>query len=206
MASESLSLPLQNALGKESLRVFSKNAFLAMFYGYRGWFGGSHHSSAFDTARVADSPGASRQVTYLKRENQILRSKLPKPIALRITFSSLKPITKKDLHFLICGDDRVWFKARESKPFPFCKRVLHRKQISALVGPAPFDSQFENPITNQTDDLMEGLSSRTDASGVVTGRAKYVRSEFVEKIKQSTRWLQQAIVPNRLPAEKNPWS
>jgi hypothetical protein len=34
-------LPVQNALCKESLRVFSKNAFLAMFYGFRVWFGGA---------------------------------------------------------------------------------------------------------------------------------------------------------------------
>jgi hypothetical protein len=34
-------LPVQNTLCKESLSVFSKNAFLAMFYGFRGWFGGA---------------------------------------------------------------------------------------------------------------------------------------------------------------------
>ena len=37
----STTLPVQNALCKESLRVFSKNAFLAMFYGFRVWFGGA---------------------------------------------------------------------------------------------------------------------------------------------------------------------
>ena len=43
---------------------------------------------------------------------------------------------------------------------------------------------------------MEGLYLRTEADGVVTGRAKFVRPEFVEKVKQSTHWQQQAMVPN----------
>lgn len=32
---------------------------------------------------------------------------------------------------------------------------------------------------------MEGLYLRTEKDGKVTGRAKLVRSEFVEKVKQS---------------------
>ena len=47
---------------------------------------------------------------------------------------------------------------------------LKRKQLESLVGPSHFDSQFENPETNCTDNLMEGLYFRTEADGVVTGR------------------------------------
>src|SRR5262249_51372166 len=54
--------------------------------------------------------------------------------------------------------------------------------------------------TRLIDDLMEGLYLRTEATGVVTGRAKLVRSEFVEKIKQSDHWQHRAMVPNELTA------
>lgn len=75
---------------------------------------------------------------------------------------------------------------------------LKRDQLAALIGPTQFDSQFENPVTRRTDNLMEGLYLRTEADGVVTGRAKFVRPEFVEKVKQSTHWQHQAMVPNLL--------
>ena len=45
---------------------------------------------------------------------------------------------------------------------------------------------------------MEGLYCRTEASGHVTGRAKIVRPEFVEKIKQSEHWQHQKMIPNRV--------
>jgi hypothetical protein len=53
---------------------------------------------------------------------------------------------------------------------------------------------------------MEGVYLRTEANGVVTGRAKYVRPEFVEKIKQSTHWQQQQLVPNLLADNVDIWS
>ena len=53
---------------------------------------------------------------------------------------------------------------------------------------------------------MEGLYLRTEADGIVTGRAKFVRSEFVEKIKQSTHWQYQAMVPNQLASDVDIWS
>lgn len=40
----------------------------------------------------------------------------------------------------------------------------------------------------------------------VTGRAKIVRPEFVEKINQSTHWQHQSIVPNELAAGVDIWS
>jgi benzoyl-CoA reductase/2-hydroxyglutaryl-CoA dehydratase subunit BcrC/BadD/HgdB len=53
---------------------------------------------------------------------------------------------------------------------------------------------------------MEGLYLRTEADGVVTGRAKFVRPEFVEKIKQSTHWQHQQMVPNLLAEDVDIWS
>ena len=78
--------------------------------------------------------------------------------------------------------------------------------MTDLIGPSRFDSQFENPITKRTDNLMEGLYLRTEADGVVTGRAKFVRPEFVEKIKQSAHWQHQTMVPNRLAEGADIWS
>jgi hypothetical protein len=58
--------------------------------------------------------------------------------------------------------------------------VLHRgaadrERLESLIGPSLFDSRFENPITRRTDEIMEGLYLRTEAGGIVTGRAKMVR-------------------------------
>jgi len=82
---------------------------------------------------------------------------------------------------------------------------LTRNQIENLIGPSQFDSQFENPLTHRLDNLMEGLYLRTESGGVVTARAKFVRVEFVEKVKQSTHWQHQAMVPNLLKAGTDIW-
>lgn len=82
---------------------------------------------------------------------------------------------------------------------------LPRAKLKQLIGPSQFDSQFDNPLTGRPDNLMEGLYLRTEASGVVTGRAKFVRPEFVEKIKQSSHWQHQAMVPNGLAAGVDIW-
>ena len=84
--------------------------------------------------------------------------------------------------------------------------ILKRKKLETLVGPSHFDSQFENPETNETDNLMEGLYFRTEAEGSVTGRAKFVRPEFVEKIKQSNHWQHEVMVPNELADDVDIWS
>ena len=89
--------------------------------------------------------------------------------------------------------------------------VLHqgratKEQLTNLVAPSAFDSQFENPHTNLADNLMEGLYLRTEAAGAVTARAKLVRAAFVEKIKQSTHWQHQAMVPNLLHPDADIWS
>ncbi|MDB5347077.1 MAG: ligase [Schlesneria sp.] len=83
---------------------------------------------------------------------------------------------------------------------------LERSELDALIGPSQFGSQFDNPLTKRTDNLMEGLYLRTEAGGAVTGRAKFVRPEFVEKIKQSTHWQHQAMVPNELADDVDIWS
>lgn len=84
--------------------------------------------------------------------------------------------------------------------------ALNRDDLEGLIGPSRFDSHFENSVTDRPDNLMEGLYLRTEASGVVTGRAKFVRPEFVEKIRQSTHWQHQQMVPNLLADDVDIWS
>jgi hypothetical protein len=89
--------------------------------------------------------------------------------------------------------------------------VVHRgpasaEEILSLIGPSQFDSVFENPMTRGSDSFMEGLYLRTEADGFVTGRAKCVRPEFVEKVKQSEHWQHQPVVPNLLADGAEIWS
>ena len=86
------------------------------------------------------------------------------------------------------------------------KGIVTRDDLENLIAPSQFDSQFDNPTTKQTDNLMEGVYLRTEADGMVTGRAKFVRPEFVEKIKQSTHWQHQQMVPNLLAENVDIWS
>jgi hypothetical protein len=84
--------------------------------------------------------------------------------------------------------------------------AIDRERLQKLIGPSLFDSQFHNPQTNRVDPLMEGLYLRTEAGGAVSGRAKFVRPEFVEKVKQSTHWQYQEMVPNLLRHGADIWS
>jgi len=89
--------------------------------------------------------------------------------------------------------------------------VIHRgeldeHQLRALIGPSQFESVFSDPISGREDRLMEGLYLRTEGIGWVTRRAKLVRPEFVEKVKQSEHWQHQAVVPNQLAEGVNIWS
>ena len=79
-------------------------------------------------------------------------------------------------------------------------------QLRKFIGPSAFDSEFANPSTGRTDNLMEGLYMRTEANGFVTGRAKLVRPEFTEKIKQSVHWKEQTMVPNLLKEGVDVWA
>ena len=82
---------------------------------------------------------------------------------------------------------------------------LTRKELQPMIGSSQFDAAFDNPITHQTDDLMEGLYLRTEADGFVTARAKFVRPEFVEKIKQSTHWQHREMIANELRDDADIW-
>ncbi len=78
---------------------------------------------------------------------------------------------------------------------------LDRERLQALIGRSHFDSLFENTLTGRADDLMEGLYLRTEAGGVVTGRAK-----VVQKVKQSAHWQYQAMTLNQLEVGADLWS
>ena len=97
-------------------------------------------------------------------------------------------------------------RASYTVPCRSSRRRWTETNFAALIGPSRFDSQFENPLTGRTDNLMEGLYLRTEADGAVTGRAKFVRAEFVEKVKQSEHWQHQAMVPNLLADGAEIWS
>jgi hypothetical protein len=83
---------------------------------------------------------------------------------------------------------------------------VKRKLLEKLIGPSSYDSHFDNPATGRADNLMEGIYLRTEDDEGVTGRAKFVRPEFVEKIKQSTHWQYQVMVPNLLRDGTDIWS
>jgi hypothetical protein len=84
--------------------------------------------------------------------------------------------------------------------------AISRSDLEQLIGPSRFDSHFENPMTQRSDNLMEGLYLRTEAAGVVTGRAKLVRPDFVEKVKQSVHWQHQVMTPNQLASDADIWA
>lgn len=89
--------------------------------------------------------------------------------------------------------------------------VIHRgrlplSKLPSLISSSQFNSQFDNPLTRQTDNLMEGIYLRTEANGMVMQRAKYVRAEFTEKVKQSSHWQYEKMVQNRLSDSADIWS
>ena len=89
--------------------------------------------------------------------------------------------------------------------------IVHRgtaksDDLLGLIGESAFGAQFDNPMTGMVDSRMEGLYLRIEADGKATGRAKIVRPEFVEKVKQSEHWQHQQMVPNQLASEADIWS
>ena len=81
--------------------------------------------------------------------------------------------------------------------------VVHRGAITAdelarCVGVSAYDAEFHHPNSGLEDHRMEGLYLRTEAKGAVQQRAKWVRPEFVEKIRQSEHWQHQKLEPNLL--------
>ena len=83
---------------------------------------------------------------------------------------------------------------------------LQERHLESLIGASQFDSKFENPFTSECDNLMEGVYLRTESNGYVTGRSKFVRPEFTEKIKQSEHWQHQQMTPNQLADHVDIWS
>ena len=83
---------------------------------------------------------------------------------------------------------------------------LKRSDLESLIETSAFGAEFDNPLTGRQDDLVEGLYLRIENETQVTGRAKVVRPEFVEKIKQSVHWQQQIMTPNELAADVDIWS
>ena len=83
---------------------------------------------------------------------------------------------------------------------------LKRSDLEDLIQASAFGAEFDNPMTGRKDNLSEGLYLRVESEGQVTGRAKVVRPEFVEKIKQSTHWQQQVMTPNKLADNVDIWS
>jgi hypothetical protein len=65
---------------------------------------------------------------------------------------------------------------------------------------------FGNPHPNNPSAQEDAFALRTERDGIVTGRAKLVRPEFVERVKQSTHWQHQALVPNLLAEGADIWS
>jgi hypothetical protein len=84
--------------------------------------------------------------------------------------------------------------------------ALKQKALFDLIGDSAFAAAFENPVTGKTDARMEGLYLRTEANDRVSRRAKVVRPEFVEKIKQSEHWQHQQMVPNELKERVEIWA
>ncbi len=94
----------------------------------------------------------------------------------------------------------------EIETVPIVRRgSLKRSDLEGLIQASAFGAEFDNPLTEQRDDLAEGLYLRTENETQVTGRAKFVRPEFVEKIKQSTHWQQQVMTPNELADGVDIW-
>jgi len=88
--------------------------------------------------------------------------------------------------------------------------IVHRgaiktEEILKLIKSSAYAANFDNPLSGKTDNLMEGLYLRLEDRNKVTGRAKIVRPEFVEKIKQSEHWQHQKMVPNQLAEGANMW-
>lgn len=82
---------------------------------------------------------------------------------------------------------------------------IDKDQLQRLIGPSQFDSRFENPLTGQGDQLMEGVYLRTEENETVSGRAKFVRDEFVDAVRRCKNWSSQPIVPNLLAEGVDIW-
>jgi len=88
--------------------------------------------------------------------------------------------------------------------------VLHRGSIEpgrlpSLVTESAFGAVFTR-ADGRSDHRMEGLYLRTEDAGAVTGRAKFVRPEFIEAVCRSAHWQYQEMVPNELAEGADLWA
>lgn len=83
--------------------------------------------------------------------------------------------------------------------------AIKLKELLNLVVPSQFGATFEHPNSSRVDNLVEGLYLRTEDSEKVTSRAKFVRPEFIEKIKQSQHWQYEKMTPNELADGADIW-
>jgi len=104
-------------------------------------------------------------------------------------------------------------------PVLFSGAVDRLESLTALVGPSRFKTtawqanlletarrRGQDPalVSAQTDasTLMEGLYIKIEEDGRVTGRCKYVRSDFLTAVFESgSHWQDRPILPNRLRPE-----
>ena len=84
--------------------------------------------------------------------------------------------------------------------------TVRHEALLKLIQASAFDAVFDNPLTGHPDALMEGLYLRVECATHVIGRAKMVRPEFVERVKQSEHWQHQKMVPNQLAKGADIWS
>lgn len=82
---------------------------------------------------------------------------------------------------------------------------VNKKILKSLIGPSNFDSEFIDS-NGKKDNLMEGLYLRTEKDNKVSGRAKFVRKEFIDKIKSSSHWQSKSIIQNKLSSFVDIWS
>ncbi len=84
--------------------------------------------------------------------------------------------------------------------------TLRRSDVEKLIGPSAFDACFDNPTTRRADHLMEGLYLRTESNGCVSGRAKFVRPEFVERFAKVEHWQHRRDRTQRVGGGRDLWS
>ena len=114
---------------------------------------------------------------------------------------------KQQSIFLTLAQRLIMLEGRGIQTVPIVHRgALKAEALFALITESAFSSSFDNPLTAKTDARMEGLYLRTETQDRVTGRAKIVRPEFVEKVKQSKHWQHQKMVPNELKSGVDIWA
>ena len=90
--------------------------------------------------------------------------------------------------------------------------VLHRgrataDELQSLIGPSAFDSAFRKSRHGQGRQFDGGtLLSAPRRAATSRAEPRLVRSEFVEKVKQSEHWQHQKMIPNLLADGADIWS